>query len=368
MLNHWLQPIQIEKIEGYTTLDAERFGRNIGLHTEGVALNLKSCHIALIGISNEETNAVRSALYSLSFHFPKLLITDLGNIRKQETSFIIPLLGELLAGGIIPIIIGHSEIFTLAQFQAFKSKKNTVIAALVDKKIQFTPTVKAESYFLHQILEDPHLFNCSIIGYQSHYTTPSVLDWFEGKNFELVRLGRIKGAMEELEPVIRDADMLSFNIGAIKMSDAPAQLDGSPSGFFSEEACQIARYAGMSDKMSSFGIYGYRKKLDKDGQTAQVMAQMIWYFIEGVHNRKGDFPITKAHNQLTQYVVAIKDIDTQVTFWRSNKSGRWWMEIPVKSKKKHERHRLIPCSYNDYLQACQEDLPDRLLNAYRRFK
>lgn len=376
MLEHWLQPISTSKIEGFDLLNDEQLGRKINIYrlekieTEEKAVipDLKKTQIALIGIGVDEANAVRAVLYSLSFSFPNLNIADLGNVRKQETSFIIPLLAELIQGGILPIIIGHSEVFTLAQYQAYQSKKGSVNVAIIDEKIRFTPKIQAESYFLHQILGDAHLFNCSILGYQSHFTTPSVLDYFERKNYELIRLGRVKNNFEDIEPVIRDADMVSFNVAALKQSEAPAQLDGSPSGFLTEEACQLARYAGMSDKLTSFGIYGYRKKLDKDHQTAQVIAQMIWYFIEGFVNRKQDFPISKAFNQLTQYVVDIKEIDYQVTFWRSNKSGRWWMEIPVKTRKKHERHRLVPCSYNDYLQACNEDLPERLLNAYQRFK
>ena len=124
----------------------------------------------------------------------------------------------------------------------------------------------------------------------------------------------------------------------------------------------------MSDKLTSFGIYGYRKNLDSlDQSTAQVVAQMIWYFADGFYNRKQDFPIQKAFNQLIQYIVHVKSFDEQLTFWRSNKSGRWWMEIPVKTQKKHVRHRLIPCAYNDYLQACNDDLPERLILAYQRF-
>ncbi len=382
MLEHWLQPVSTDKILGFDALDEEQLGRKITIYnpkksskkdsdntnTEGGIFDLKNTQIAIIGIGSEDADAVRTALYALSSPFNGLNIVDLGNVRKQETSFIIPLITELLQGGIVPILIGYSEVFTLAQYQAYQSKKGSVSVVLIDEKVRFTPKVKADSYFLHQILEDSHLFNCSIIGYQTHFTTPSVLDYFERRNFELARLGKVKNAMEDIEPVVRDADFISFNIAALKSLEAPGQLDASPSGLFSEEACQLARYAGMSDKLTSFGIYGFNKKMDKNEQTAHVVAQMIWYFIDGFNNRKQDFPITKAFNQLTQYIVDIKEFDYQVTFWRSNKSGRWWMEIPLKTRKKHERHRLVPCSYNDYLQACKEDLPDRLLNAYRRFK
>ncbi len=371
MLKHWLKPLSPDL---FADLEAWHFGKKITAviagneNTEGEGIDLKTTKIAIVGINEAEADAVRAVLYSLSFPFPKLNIADLGNMRKQDPSFIIPLLTELLQSDIVPILIGHSETNMLPQFQAFHARKNTVNLAIVDEKIRFSPSSKAENLFLQTILEDNHLFNLSLIGFQSHYTDPSVLSLLEKRHFELIRLGKLRAELEDIEPIIRDADLVSFNLAAMKMSDAPGQLNGSPSGLTSEEACQIARYAGMSDKLTSFGIYGYRKNLDSlDQATAQVVAQMIWYFADGFYNRKQDFPIQKAFNQLMQYIVHVKSFDEQLTFWRSNKSGRWWMEIPVKTQKKHVRHRLIPCSYNDYLQACNDDLPERLILAYQRF-
>lgn len=365
MLNHWLKPLSPTVLND---LEAWHFGKKIVLHTEGVVPDLKTTQLALIGINSEEADAVRTILYSLSFPFHNLKIADLGNVRKQDASFIIPLLTELLQGGIVPVIIGQSADLILPQFQAFHAKKNSVNLAIIDEKIRFSPSPMPENQFFQTLLEDNHLFNMSLIGFQSHYTDPSVVSLLEKRHFELVRLGKARSEMEDVEPIIRDADLVSFNIAALKMSDAPAQINPSPSGFSSEEACQIVRYAGMSDKLTSFGIYGYHRNLDNlDQTTAQVIAQMIWYFTDGFYNRKQDFPIQKAFNQLMQYIVDIKSFDERLVFWRSNKSGRWWMEIPIKTRKKHERHRLIPCSYNDYLQACNDDLPERLVLAYQRF-
>ncbi len=365
MLNHWLKPLSLDL---FTDLEEWHFGKKITIHTEGGKLDLKTTKIAIVGINEAEADAVRTILYALSFPFSKLNITDLGNMRKQDPSFIIPLLTELLQSDIVPVLIGYSETNILSQFQAFHARKNSVNLAIIDEKIRFSPFSQSENLFLQTILEDNHLFNLSFLGFQSHYADPSVLSVLEKRNFELIRLGKLRAGLEDIEPIIRDADLVSFNLAAIKMSDAPGQLNGSPSGLTSEEACQIARYAGMSDKLTSFSIYGYRKNLDSlDQATAQVVAQMIWYFADGFYNRKQDFPIQKAFNQLMQYIVHVKSFDEQLTFWRSNKSGRWWMEIPVKTRKKHVRHRLIPCSYNDYLQACNDDLPERLILAYQRF-
>ena len=181
----------------------------------------------------------------------------------------------------------------------------------------------------------------------------------------MVRLGKSRSQLIELEPLIRDADLMSIHTTAIRQSDFSASPSPTPSGFSIEEACQISRYAGMSDKLKAMGIFGFQNTYDERSQGAQGIAQMIWYFLDGFYHRKEDFPIST--EGLTEYIVEYKQLAYQLTFWKSGKSGRWWMQIPVGRSKKYQRHRLIPCSYNDYKLACQEELPDRLLNAFKRF-
>jgi formiminoglutamase len=70
---------------------------------------------------------------------------------------------------------------------------------------------------------------------------------------------------------------------------------------------------------------------------------------------------------MLEYVVDIDDFD-KLTFWRSPRSNRWWVQVPAGTKKGDERHRLVPCSYEDYLEASgKQHLPDRLMAAFRRF-
>jgi formiminoglutamase len=123
-----------------------------------------------------------------------------------------------------------------------------------------------------------------------------------------------------------------------------------------EEACQLARYAGMSDKLTAFGITGFDwEKLEL--QTAQSVAQIIWYFLDGFCNRKSDYPASTSN--LVQYLVHLKEQDIHVGFWKSLKSGRWWFQIT-------DHQPLIPCSYEDYKQASRGELTDRLMNSLGR--
>jgi formiminoglutamase len=224
---------------------------------------------------------------------------------------------------------------------AYQDAKALVNLAVIDE------TFRRETVYGQLLMpRHPLLFHFGLLGVQVHQTAPELLEMIAKNNFDLVRLGKSRAALEETEPILRDADLLAFHLNALKQSEAPGVLQPSPSGFFVEEACQLCRYAGMSDKLTSFGIYGFTPENDKEGQTAQVLAQMIWYFLEGFFNRK---------------------LNYQLTFWKSNKSGRWWMQVPVATKRKYERHRLVPCSFQDYQSACREELPERLMQAMGRF-
>ena len=362
MLQNWLKPLSTAFLKPMESLQAPHLGKNLLIFKDQLP-DLKKVKIALLGVGEKEANAVREHLYKTVFPFPKGAVADLGNLRKSESSLLIPVVYELLTGKVLPVIIGGKDDMAPAQFFAYQDTKALVNMAVVDERFRFGE--KGEVYTPLLSPAHPLLFNFGLIGFQAHQTPPDAVRFLTKSNFDTVRLGKSRSAIEETEPVIRDADLMAFHLGALKQSEAPGVQSASPSGFFTEEACQLCRYAGMSDKLTSFGIYGYRPDRDRDAQTAQLAAQMIWYFLEGFFNRKNDFPASKAG--LTEYIVSYRQLNYQLTFWKSAKSGRWWMQVPVPTKKKHERHYLVPCSYQDYQMACREELPERLMQALQRF-
>lgn len=362
MLQNWLKPLSASFLKQTDALSENHFGKNVLIHKDQLP-DLKKVKVALIGVGEKEANTVREHLYRTVFPFQKGTVADLGNLRKSESSLLIPVVYELLSGRVLPVIIAGSDAVAPAQFFACQDAKALVNMVVVDERFRFGS--KEEVYTQMLAPRHPLLFNFGLIGLQTHQTTPDAARFLTQNNFDAVRLGKSRSAIEETEPVIRDADLLAFHLGALKQSEAPGVQSASPSGFFAEEACQLCRYAGMSDKLTSFGVYGYRPEHDRDDQTAQVAAQMVWYFLEGFFNRKNDFPVSKSG--LTEYIVAYRQLNYQLTFWKSAKSGRWWMQVPVPTKKKHERHCLVPCSYQDYQSACREELPERLMQALQRF-
>jgi formiminoglutamase len=358
MLDHWLRPITLPENDYHD----QQFGQQLLLHDTTMP-DLKKTRIAMLGIQTAEAQAVREQLYALSFPFQGLQVADLGDLRKAEVSFLIPVMIELLDSNIIPILIGNSAKWMVAQFRAYQDLNRAYINTVIfDEKIRFG---ESPDDYLSTILNPAAKmrYNVSIIGSQSHYLTPATLKSLSNYSLDYTGLGKARSAISEMEPIIRDADMAAFCLSALRQSDAPGQEQPSPSGFLTEETCQLARYAGWSDKLSSLGIYDFQADLDVRVQTAQVVAQLIWYFIEGVAQRKQDYPVSTSG--MTEYIVDFKGHDLQLTFWKSTRSGRWWLQVPTESD---SHHRLVSCSYQDYLKAGNGELPDRLLHALQRYR
>jgi formiminoglutamase len=343
--------------------------------------------IALLGVT-EERNAtgnkgcaeapdhVRPWLYKLIAPAGKFRIADLGNIRSgnrpEDTYFALrDAAGELLRRGTIPFIIGGSQDLSFANYLAYQSLGKIINIAVVDNRFDLgrdEKTLRSDTYLSPIITYQPnYLFNLTNLGYQTYFVENEVLELMKNLYFDASRLGQMQADMEEAEPMVRNADMLSFDISAIRASDAPGCARATPHGFYGEEACRIMRYAGISDKMSSAGIYEINPSFDRNGQTAQLAAQLVWHFIEGFACRKNDIP-ARDKNEYIRYRVAIRELTDEIVFYKSKKSGRWWMEVPCPGAlmTKYERHYMVPCSYNDYKTACRDDIPDRWWQACQK--
>ena len=345
--------------------------------------DLSDKKIAIVGVeegrsslnnqgTGEGLHEIRKELYKL---FPgnwPISVADLGNIQPgnsiEDTYFA---LGELLAylikNKIIPIIIGGGQDLTYANYRAYDILEQTVNLVAVDNKFDLgsiEDTLTSRSYLSKIVMNQPaNLFNFSNIGYQTFFNSQDEIDLLENLFFETYRLGDVLNSMQLVEPIMRDADIVSVDLSAIKRSEAPANANASVNGFSGTEICTIARYAGISDKVSSFGIYEYNPNCDINNQTAQLISQMIWYFIEGVNFRANDYPFGLKENY-KKYSVPI---DNQVLiFHQSNKSGRWWMEINLNDDNKYKRHALIPCTYQDYLSASNQEIPDRWIRTLKK--
>ena len=358
MLEHWFKPVISKNI----AVSEHTFGEKVFFFNKKSIID---CKIAIVGIASEEANIIRKELYKCAKCVPKDYVTDLGNLRNLDPDFLIGGLKEIISSNIIPIVIGGGETFIQSQFKAYHEREKLPTAAIVDAQLRYGLGDKSTGY-LNAILETKErqkgLFHLSSLASQSHLVDSDVWNTLEFQDYDLIRLGVLRAKMEQAEPLIREADGMAFHINAIRKSDASGQKDAISSGLFIEEACQLTRYAGMSDRLTSIGFYGYEKKYDPSGQTAKSIAQMIWYFIEGVANRKQDYPVSL--EGMTEYLVEINGFAEPLTFWKSNKTQRWWIQLPDAKKK---QNHLLSCSYADYKEACDGELPERIWNGFRKY-
>ena len=361
--------------------DRNRLGNLISCHSEKDNFpNLDGIEIALLGVKEERgalknkgcadgPDRVRDYFYNLFSHWNGVKIADLGNLKNghsvEDTYFALKdVVAELIKQDILPIILGGSQDLTYANYLAYQNLGKVINFASIDPVFDIghdEHELTSRSYLSRIILHQPnYLFSFTNIGYQSYYVDQDAVVLMKNLYFDSNRLGNVRSNMEESEPMIRNADFVSFDISAIRKSDAPGNFYGNPNGFFGEEACKLSRYAGMSDKLSSIGFYEFNPAYDQDGQTASLLAQMIWYFIDGYMNRQHDLPEDNMENYI-RFMVNVEAFEDQLIFLKSKKTARWWLEIQTQNKirKKYRRHQFVPCSYQDYQNALNHEVPDR---------
>ena len=317
---------------------------------------------------------IRDAFYRLYFeNLPK--IVDLGTLslmptRKESFDLIIEICADLIDKGIIPIIIGGGQDISYAIYKAYAKLEKTITFCSADSTFDVglpDDKLKSSSFFSKVISYKPnHLFNYINLGYQSFFVKPEEISFLNGLNFELYRLGQIKNNMHEAEPLLRNTDFLSFDMSSVKSSSFMSNVYSTPNGFDSEEVCKIARYAGISDKISCFGIFEYNQELDLSNQGSQLISQMIWYFIEGYKSRKNE--LNPNIENCIKYTIVFEDEQREIEFYKSQTSGRWWMGVPFKNSNTGSfDNYFVACSYDDYQNANKGEIPSRWMKTYNRF-
>ncbi len=378
-----LLPVE-DMAAAHTALQSDlSLGRKIRIHTKKDGIpDLKNVQIAIVGVmegrgavdnvgTGKSLEKVRKYLYQM---FPgnwHLKIADLGNIPKGketgDTYFIVQdILSTLISKDIVPVIIGGSQDITYANYRAYDSMEKPLNIVSVDNRFdigEMYPGLNAHNYLHYIVMDKPNnLFNYSNLGFQTFFNSQEEIDLMDKLFFEAYRLGEVNHDITCVEPVLRDADIVSIDMGAIRMSDAPANNNAVPNGLFGDQICAISRYAGISRKVSSFGIYEYNPKYDQREQTAHLMAQMIWYFIEGCNLRIDEYPF-ESKKKYKKYMVMVEN--ETINFYKSDKSERWWVEIKY-FHNNLEKSTLIPCTYQDYLTANNQIFPERWLKTFRK--
>jgi len=370
-------PINIQEELNVKNNTSDCWMNNLEIHDKNFP-DLVGKKIAIITVVNEksdfEGNLIRNHLYAYSKKEYTKTVADLGNFLFENTDVKIfekfgYVLSELISQGIIPLVICNSQDVTYSQYLAYEYLKKYVNLSCIDQRIDLfydnNNEVISDNYLSRILLRDPsYLFNLSYLGIQNYLCDSNSTTMMDNFFFEYMRLGKIRENLDDTEPIIRNSEVLSFDISAIRQADAPGSYHPSPSGFTSEEACKLARFAGLSDKLSTFGIYGYFHQYDQNEQTARLLAQIIWYFTDGVIHRYNEIHIGDEINFI-KYITTNTINSTPIVFYKSRKTSRWWMEIPISDQNQASTEK-IPCSFKDYELASQGEIPDKYFQAIKR--
>ena len=381
----FLMPVPKSVLAHREILPPGVLGKQIAVHAnKGELPDLDGVTFAFLGVKenrNDEDflgatisfDAVRKSLYEL---FPgnwSKKMVDLGDIEKgaetKDTFFAFRTVVEaLLQKKIIPVILGGSQDLLYAQYRAYDRLGAMVNLVNVDHRFDLGDAenpISNKSYVGKIIVDKPYnLFNYSVLGYQSYLNPPGEIALMDKLYFDAYRLGAVTQDITSVEPIMRDADLVAIDVAAIKSGDLSYNYYNSPNGFDSREICAIARYAGISNRVTSFGLYEL-KEFPPSESVAMLVAQVIWYFIEGVNFRVDDEDFSNEKHYKTYKVPVGDDI---LLFKKSNKTGRWWIELPFISNvnNKLKRHTLLPCTYGEYLSATNQEIPERWFKARRK--
>jgi len=376
-LNGYFDPVSLERPEFEYLENNESFSHHISVHTPDQPIRELDKHqVAIIGVpadsngfikgSKDAPDQIRSKLYQLRKIDRNLKIYDLGNVKNGEsindTYFALrDIMLELREREISSIILGGSQDLSRGVFLALEKHEGLHLILTIDSMLDFSldeDQLNSRNY-LNQVVNTAGLkqFSLTNLGHQAYFVTDNQLQQLDKSYLESIRLGEARKEIKQAEPLIRDSEFISIDMGAVRHADAPGASTPSPSGFFGDELCQITRYAGLSEQTNILGFFELNPSSDINGQTAHLAAQASWYFLEGLTHRIRENPVDTPEH-LKKFIVTLNAAGHDIIFHKSTLSERWWMEIPVKNPSTGYNF-FVSCSYEDYQHACNQEIPDR---------
>ncbi|MEZ5069423.1 MAG: formimidoylglutamase [Bacteroidales bacterium] len=376
-LNGYFEPVSLDR-PAFELLDEQAaFSHHITIHTPDQPIrDLDRHEVAIVGIPDDRNaflkgsgkgpDKIRTRLYQLRHPRKGLSVYDLGNIKTGGTSAdtyfaLRDILLELRERNIRVLLLGGSQDLGHGVFLALEKTAGLHHVLTMDAMLDFSAREEAlhsRNYLNYLFGKDKrNHFSYTNLGHQAYFVTETQLGMLEKSHLESIRLGDARRNIQAAEPLVRDAEFLSIDLCAVRHSDAPGSSTPSPNGFFADEVCQVARYAGLSEKNSILGMFEFNPSMDMNGQGAHLCAQAAWYYLDGIGHCIKENPLDSP-GHITKFIVHIDAAGHDILFHKSTLSDRWWMEIPVKNMATGHNF-FISCTYEDYQLACKNEIPDR---------
>lgn len=376
MINEFLTPVADSLKSMAAELDIFSVGNSMQFDTDVAENSLVIFSVCETRGGKESFNSelgfdsVRTQLYRLKKGNWQLPMYDLGDLEagatREDTYYaFLRIQEELLKKNSVIIILGGASNLGYTQFRAFDSIQHTVNLSCIDNRFRLGNDVEelhSQNYFSKIITEEPHtLFEYYHLGFQTYFVAQEELDLMDHLNFDVMRLGKLIDNIKEAEPELRNSDAVVLNLEAIQSSDFRSTVELSPNGFNSREICSLARYAGINNKVQSFAVYNFKAKNIPSDEL--LLAEILWYFIEGKNQAPEKINFEKAESFETFYV-QIPEQD--LVFYRDIKADQWWMELGEMKESEPLGKQIIPCSLKDYEDSLKGKVPERWWKSFKK--
>ncbi len=304
---------------------------------EHSAIRLKTClgsnasaEGILLSGDPSKSDTVRQQLNELDLSSYGVLLHDLGNITPAHLDNFVAINRELVEEWRRSSII-------IATDKMLGELKTSIVNGTYDRPIIISNKV---------LIDLPEIVH---IGVQVHLSS-------DGHGTDsAIRLGQLRENMDRAEVNMRHADLLVFDIGALRLSDNLGCQRSRTPGLTIEEMCLLAKYAGAGTNLTSIYIIGLDPNADHWTMMAQNVALIVWYILEGYTIKKMESNQPEA---MTSFAMMPTQTDQEIVFKKHLRTGRWWIET-------YSPHfgKLVQmaCSPSDYEQACEDVLSDRVL-------
>lgn len=322
----------------------------------------------------QSADAIRKYLYSLSGVSVKQPLVDLGNLKVTQNPSdtymaVRDVVGHIHSKGATCIVLGGTQEITWPLYMAIAESTKRINLSIIDYTIDMGSNDGdfSSTCYIDKILSESAetLFSLNLLGYQGYLVDSKHIDLLTAQNHELMRLGYVRGAMADVEPILRDSHIVSLDMGCIKRSDSPGSIYPSPNGFYSEEVCQLARYSGVSTNARVFGIFELNTLADRGEQSASLGAQIAWHFIDGFNARAKHPQASEGQLNVKRFYVKSPIPNIQMVFLQNTLNNTWWFEFPA-TPNTGDIPMVVACSYSDYQKASKGDVPERWMRAWRR--
>lgn len=299
----------------------------------------KAFDMILLSAKENWTLDARRQFNQLSNHFSGFSIGDLGHMNTAEKSIPSEALIALGKEGIVSCALA-GDVHVAMEIAGKTGKKLTIISN-------------------HVPVNEVPGEGLNILGYQRHLCSMSSLKFIDEFCPDSLSLGKMKSHPHLWEPILRDTEVLYIHGNVLRASEM-ADIDSAwPTGIYAEELCQIMKYAGSSLRLSSVIIDLGLPPNQKSTTASRLVAELMWYLLEGMKMRETDHP--GLHSHLSEYVVNIGEYDTDMVFLKSNLSQRWWLRLEDNTD-----YPYLSCALEEYQQSIQSEVPDRLLRHLSR--